>query len=146
MYDQISLWIFVRGRDVNVTVRDFTVVHRHSWFRAHRPALHTHFQAQTTRNIQRKHCLERLTNMDKGYKTDKEAFVSGMTGSSIMHVNLVSLVALVRPSHLHTSISLHIIAQDRPLSAFSPQSKHDFDQAAPSDFFHPGLFLSCLYF
>ena len=31
------------------------------------------------------------------YKASKEAFVSGMTGSSIGHVNMVSLVALVRP-------------------------------------------------
>ena len=29
------------------------------------------------------------------YKKAKEDFVSGMTGSSITHVNLVSLVALV---------------------------------------------------
>ena len=37
--------------------------------------------------------------MTQGYKTGKEAFVSGMTGSSITHINLVSLVALVRPSN-----------------------------------------------
>jgi phosphatidylinositol glycan class W len=30
------------------------------------------------------------------YKQAKEDFVSGMTGSSITHVNLISLVALVR--------------------------------------------------
>lgn len=29
------------------------------------------------------------------YKTSKEAFVSGMTGSSVGHVNMVSLAALV---------------------------------------------------
>lgn len=35
--------------------------------------------------------------MDNGadYKTEKEAFVSGMTGSSVGHVNMVSLAALV---------------------------------------------------
>ncbi|KAH6903282.1 GPI-anchored wall transfer protein 1 [Coprinopsis sp. MPI-PUGE-AT-0042] len=32
--------------------------------------------------------------MDAGYKHEKEAFVTGMTGSSIFHVNMVSLVAL----------------------------------------------------
>ncbi|KAF8814894.1 hypothetical protein BYT27DRAFT_7016030, partial [Phlegmacium glaucopus] len=42
--------------------------------------------------------------MAEGYKTDKEAFVAGMTGSSIMHVNLVSLITLVRPS-VSTSIN-----------------------------------------
>ena len=36
--------------------------------------------------------------MSNDYKAAKEAFVSGMTGSSILHVNLVSLVALVRQS------------------------------------------------
>jgi phosphatidylinositol glycan class W len=41
------------------------------------------------------------------YKTDKEGFVSGMTGSSITHINLVSLVALVRPPN---AFRLHIIA------------------------------------
>lgn len=30
------------------------------------------------------------------YKHEKEAFVSGMTGSSVGHINLVSLAALVR--------------------------------------------------
>lgn len=29
------------------------------------------------------------------YKTSKEAFVSGMTGSSIGHINMLSLAALV---------------------------------------------------
>lgn len=33
--------------------------------------------------------------MDDNYKTSKEAFVSGMTGSSIFHVNVISAVALV---------------------------------------------------
>lgn len=30
------------------------------------------------------------------YKSSKEAFVSGMTGSSVTHINLISLAALVR--------------------------------------------------
>lgn len=33
--------------------------------------------------------------MDDNYKASKEAFVSGMTGSSIGHINMVSLAALV---------------------------------------------------
>ena len=32
----------------------------------------------------------------ENYKSSKEAFVSGATGSSITHVNLVSAAALVR--------------------------------------------------
>ena len=34
--------------------------------------------------------------MENDYKVKKEAFVTGMTGSTVMHVNLVSLAALVR--------------------------------------------------
>lgn len=30
------------------------------------------------------------------YKTQKEAFVSGMTGSTVGHINLLSCAALVR--------------------------------------------------
>ena len=33
--------------------------------------------------------------MDADYKASKEAFVTGMTGSSIGHVNMVSLASLV---------------------------------------------------
>ena len=51
--------------------------------------------------------LETNPKMTEGYKTDKEAFVSGMTGSSITHINLVSLVALVRPPN---TSRIHIIA------------------------------------
>jgi len=40
------------------------------------------------------------------YKTSKEAFVSGMTGSSIGHINMISLVALA-------SIALHSILRTR---------------------------------
>lgn len=47
--------------------------------------------------------------MAEGYKTDKEAFVSGMTGSSIMHVILVSLVALVCPPNLYISSSIWLL-------------------------------------
>lgn len=35
------------------------------------------------------------------YKTSKEAFVSGMTGSSIGHVNMVFLVGLVSVYNVH---------------------------------------------
>lgn len=34
--------------------------------------------------------------MGDNYKDAKEAFVSDMTGSTISHINLISLVALVR--------------------------------------------------
>lgn len=43
---------------------------------------------------------DELENMGDVYKQAKEDFVSGMTGSSIIHVNLISLVALVRPFKL----------------------------------------------
>ena len=33
--------------------------------------------------------------MNDDYKASKEAFVSGMTGSSVGHINMVSLVSLV---------------------------------------------------
>lgn len=33
--------------------------------------------------------------MDDNYKASKEAFVAGMTGSSIGHINMISLAALV---------------------------------------------------
>ena len=33
--------------------------------------------------------------MNDDYKSSKEAFVSGMTGSTIGHINMVSLVSLV---------------------------------------------------
>ncbi len=38
----------------------------------------------------------RLLAMDDDYKASKEAFVSGMTGSSIGHINMVSFASLVR--------------------------------------------------
>ncbi|OBZ76469.1 Carboxypeptidase S1 [Grifola frondosa] len=44
--------------------------------------------------------------MTTDYKTSKEAFVSGMTGSSIGHINLVSLVAL-------SSVALHSALRTR---------------------------------
>lgn len=36
-----------------------------------------------------------LTTHKDDYKHSKEAFVSGMTGSTVSHVNMISLVALV---------------------------------------------------
>jgi phosphatidylinositol glycan class W len=41
------------------------------------------------------------------YKSSKEAFVSGMTGSSVSHINMISMVALVRFLHL-VAISLEL--------------------------------------
>lgn len=42
--------------------------------------------------------------MGEDYKTSKEAFVSGMTGSSVGHINLISLVALVRGWRNHERV------------------------------------------
>ena len=40
--------------------------------------------------------------MDRAYKADKEAFVSGLTGSTVGHINAISLlVAFVRPASPH---------------------------------------------
>ncbi len=39
-----------------------------------------------------------LTTMSSAYKKQKEEFVSGMTGSTVTHINLVSCAALVRRS------------------------------------------------
>lgn len=39
------------------------------------------------------------------YKSSKEAFVSGMTGSSVTHVNTISLVALVGVHEFHVESS-----------------------------------------
>lgn len=36
-----------------------------------------------------------MTIMADDYKASKEAFVSGTTGSSVMHINVISSVALV---------------------------------------------------
>lgn len=35
--------------------------------------------------------------MGNNYKTSKEAFVSGTTGSSVLHVNVILAVGLVSP-------------------------------------------------
>lgn len=43
--------------------------------------------------------------MDSEYKASKEAFVSGMTGSTVFHVNMISSVALVRISRHSSTVS-----------------------------------------
>lgn len=45
------------------------------------------------------------TMSTQDYKSSKEAFVSGMSGSSIGHVNMVSFVALVRILSLYVEMS-----------------------------------------
>lgn len=60
--------------------------------------------------------------MDESYKASKEAFVSGMTGSTLTHINLISSVAWVstflivcitsKPSH-QSSIALLSVIQTR---------------------------------
>ncbi|KAI0324103.1 hypothetical protein GY45DRAFT_1439298 [Cubamyces sp. BRFM 1775] len=56
--------------------------------------------------------------MDNDYKTSKEAFVSGMTGSSVGHINMVSLSALISialysalKTRLPTSKHLHFLGE-----------------------------------
>lgn len=51
---------------------------------------------------------------DANYKQAKEAFVSHMTGSTVLHINLISLVALVRQRKYFERVifaDLHISAQ-----------------------------------
>ena len=36
------------------------------------------------------------------YKSSKESFVSGMTGSTVLHVNMISFVALVCVPHIRS--------------------------------------------
>ena len=52
-----------------------------------------------------------LTVHKDDYKHSKEAFVSGMTGSTVAHVNMIALVALVCQ---HSLVSLTTLAHDRP--------------------------------
>ncbi|KAF5389291.1 hypothetical protein D9757_003397 [Collybiopsis confluens] len=40
-----------------------------------------------------------MLHLDMDYKTEKEAFVTGMTGSTVGHINLISCVAPVRGEH-----------------------------------------------
>lgn len=46
-----------------------------------------------------------LHGMSGDYKSSKEAFVSGMTGSSVIHINMISAVALVRTDFSITASS-----------------------------------------
>jgi phosphatidylinositol glycan class W len=47
--------------------------------------------------------------MNSEYKASKEAFVSGMIGSTVLHVNMISGVALVCISGLSITSKLTII-------------------------------------
>ena len=65
-----------------------------------------------------------LTVHKDDYKHSKEAFVAGMTGSTVYHVNMIAFVALVCLHHL----SLHTVfgndATTRPLLRYTPPSAH----------------------
>ena len=69
--------------------------------------------------------------MDHDYKTSKEAFVSGMTGSSVGHINMVSLSSLVSRPRLLKSAQAEVdgghqisIALYSALKTRLPPSKH----------------------
>lgn len=47
--------------------------------------------------------------MEHGYKEAKEAFVSGTSGSTVLHINMISVVALVRPSFTLSQQHVHLI-------------------------------------
>lgn len=61
-------------------------------------------------------CVQRLDGgllmnsgqMDNDYKASKEAFVAGMTGSSVFHVNLIATVGLVSPMKLSEVLLLKV--------------------------------------
>ena len=72
------------------------------------------------------------------YKHSKEAFVSGMTGSTVSHINVIALVALVclHPLFLHTAFAYDGIT--RPLLHCTPPSAHAHHHRNPSSSFRNG--------
>ena len=78
------------------------------------------------------------------YKHSKEAFVSDTTGSTVFHVNLISLVALVCP--LLSPPNVHTDTGERPPSRYTLPSAHDFPHAIPFSFFPNGYSSSFHFF
>lgn len=61
------------------------------------------------------------------YKASKEAFVSGTTGSSIAHVNMVLVLELVRAIRLKSRFRLIVSGAD--FTSFSPAVSSSAEQA-----------------
>ena len=58
------------------------------------------------------------------YKYSKEAFVAGMTGSTVYHVNMIAFVALVCLHHLLLQAVFGNDATTRPLLRYTLPSVH----------------------
>lgn len=65
------------------------------------------------------------------YKHEKEAFVSGMTGSSIGHINAISIAALVR-GHRRQRLSRVLIAYSEGVSIALCSSSNETTENAPT--------------
>ena len=78
------------------------------------------------------------------YKHSKEAFVSGITGSTASHVNIISLVALVCPVFSPQNVLAD--TSERPPSRYTLPSAHDSLPAIPFSFFPNGYSLLFHFF
>jgi hypothetical protein len=85
-----------------------------------------------------------LTVYKDDYKHSKEAFVSGMTGSTVSHVNMIALVALVclHPLLLHAAVAND--ATTRPLLRYTLPSAHARHHRNPFCYFRNGYSSSSL--
>src|SRR6267154_3603697 len=85
-----------------------------------------------------------LTVHKDDYKLSKEAFVSGMTGSTVSHVNMIALVALVclHPLLLHAAFADN--ATTRPLLRYTLPSAYARHHKNPSCYFRNGYSLLSL--
>ena len=61
------------------------------------------------------------------YKASKEAFVSGTTGSSIGHVNMILVLELVRDIRL--KLRFRLIVSGADFTSFSPAVSSSAEQA-----------------
>jgi hypothetical protein len=79
-----------------------------------------------------------LTVHKDDYNHSKEAFVSGMTGSTVSHVNMIALVALVclRPLLLHAAFAND--ATTRPPFRYILPSAHARHHRNPFCYFRNG--------
>jgi hypothetical protein len=72
------------------------------------------------------------------YKHSKEAFVSGMTGSTVSHINVIALVALVRLHPLFLDTAFAYDETTRPPSRCTPPSAHARHHRTPFCSFRNG--------
>jgi hypothetical protein len=82
-----------------------------------------------------------LTVHKDDYNHSKEAFVSGMTGSTVSHINVIALVALVRLRPLFYTLHLLNDGTTRPLSRCTLPSAHAHHHRTPFCYFSEWLLL-----